>query len=58
MKKINFFFGFDVIRFFFFCGFIYLFYVEKAFGDDGNLKQPKQVSLNKVGHGKIKPSIF
>jgi len=26
--------------------------VEKAFGDDGKLKQPKQLSLNKVGHGE------
>ncbi|KAK2975788.1 hypothetical protein RJ640_026050 [Escallonia rubra] len=24
---------------------------EKAFDDDGNLKQPKQLSINKVGHG-------
>lgn len=24
---------------------------EKAFGDDGNLKQPKQLPINKVGHG-------
>jgi len=26
---------------------------EKAFGADGNLKQPKQLSINKVGHGKL-----
>ncbi|KAI4313776.1 hypothetical protein L6164_026730 [Bauhinia variegata] len=26
------------------------FFEEKAFGDDGNLKQPKQLSINKVGH--------
>ena len=24
---------------------------EKAFGDDGELKQPKELSINKVGHG-------
>ncbi|THG14172.1 hypothetical protein TEA_000748 [Camellia sinensis var. sinensis] len=24
---------------------------EKAFDEDGNLKQPKQLSINKVGHG-------
>lgn len=28
-----------------------LFLAEKAFDDDGNLKQPKQLSINKVGHG-------
>ena len=27
------------------------FLAEKAFGDDGNLRQPKQLSINKVGHG-------
>ncbi|KAE9450937.1 hypothetical protein C3L33_17168, partial [Rhododendron williamsianum] len=27
------------------------FFEEKAFDDDGNLKQPKQLSINKVGHG-------
>ena len=27
---------------------------EKAFDDDGKLKQPKQLSINKVGHGKCK----
>lgn len=39
--------------------FIYMIWVlyflsmtEKAFDDDGNLKQPKQLSINKVGHGK------
>nr|GMD60132.1 phytanoyl-CoA dioxygenase [Ipomoea batatas] len=26
------------------------FFEEKAFGDDGNLKQPKHLSINKVGH--------
>jgi len=26
---------------------------EKAFGDDGSLKQPKQLSINKVGHGTL-----
>lgn len=26
---------------------------EKAFGEDGNLKQPKQLSINKVGHGML-----
>lgn len=26
---------------------------EKAFGDDGNLRQPKELSINKVGHGKL-----
>lgn len=26
------------------------FFEEKAFGDDGNLKQSKQLSINKVGH--------
>lgn len=25
--------------------------LEKAFGDDGKLKQPKELSINKVGHG-------
>ncbi|CAK7352832.1 unnamed protein product [Dovyalis caffra] len=29
---------------------ISFFFEEKAFGDDGNLKQPKQLSINKVGH--------
>jgi hypothetical protein len=24
---------------------------EKAFGDDGCLRQPKELSINKVGHG-------
>jgi phytanoyl-CoA hydroxylase len=34
------------------------FFEEKAFGDDGNLKQPKQLSLNKVGHAlhEIEPA--
>jgi hypothetical protein len=25
---------------------------EKAYGDDGCLKQAKELSINKVGHGK------
>lgn len=29
---------------------ISFFFEEKAFDDDGNLKQPKQLSINKVGH--------
>ncbi|KAL5761050.1 hypothetical protein ACOSP7_019547 [Xanthoceras sorbifolium] len=29
---------------------ISFFFEEKAFGDDGNLKQPKELSINKVGH--------
>ncbi|KAG4908919.1 hypothetical protein AAZX31_20G016100 [Glycine max] len=29
---------------------ISFFFEEKAFGNDGKLKQPKQLSLNKVGH--------
>lgn len=29
---------------------ISFFFEEKAFDDDGNLKQPKKVSINKVGH--------
>lgn len=29
---------------------ISFFFEEKAFGDDGSLKQPKQLSINKVGH--------
>ncbi|XP_061366307.1 phytanoyl-CoA dioxygenase [Gastrolobium bilobum] len=34
------------------------FFEEKAFGDDGNLRQPKQLSLNKVGHAlhEIEPA--
>lgn len=28
-----------------------LIYIEKAFGDDGSLKQSKELSINKVGHG-------
>lgn len=37
---------------------ISFFFEEKAFGDDGNLKQPKQLSLNKVGHAlhEIEPA--
>lgn len=63
-ERVSFFFEGIEIFILFYCklgfllSFINLFYVEKAFGDDGNLKQPKQVSLNKVGHGKNKPSIF
>lgn len=30
---------------------IFCFLAEKAFDEDGNLKQPKQLSINKVGHG-------
>lgn len=30
---------------------ISFFFEEKAFDDNGNLKQPKQLSINKVGHG-------
>ena len=26
-------------------------FIEKAFDEEGNLKQPKQLSINKVGHG-------
>lgn len=26
---------------------------EKAFDENGNLKQPKQLSINKVGHGMV-----
>lgn len=26
---------------------------EKAFDEDGNLKQPKQLAINKVGHGNL-----
>lgn len=29
---------------------ISFFFEEKAFGEDGNLKQPKELSINKVGH--------
>ncbi|XP_065857468.1 phytanoyl-CoA dioxygenase [Euphorbia lathyris] len=29
---------------------ISFFFEEKAFGNDGNLQQPKQLSINKVGH--------
>ncbi|KAG5411513.1 hypothetical protein IGI04_007832 [Brassica rapa subsp. trilocularis] len=29
---------------------ISFFFEEKAFGDDGELKQPKELSINKVGH--------
>ncbi|RYR14217.1 hypothetical protein Ahy_B04g070811 isoform B [Arachis hypogaea] len=37
---------------------ISFFFEEKAFGDDGKLKQPKQLSLNKVGHAlhEIEPA--
>ncbi|KAJ0430812.1 putative phytanoyl-CoA dioxygenase [Helianthus annuus] len=30
---------------------ISFFFEEKAFDDDGKLKQPKELSINKVGHG-------
>lgn len=30
-----------------------LYLAEKAFGDDGNLRQPKELSINKVGHGML-----
>jgi hypothetical protein len=36
----------------FFCSFDTIFITEKAYGDDGCLKQPKELSINKVGHGK------
>ncbi|KAL2344735.1 hypothetical protein Fmac_006020 [Flemingia macrophylla] len=34
------------------------FFEEKAFGDDGTLKQPKELSINKVGHAlhEIEPA--
>ncbi|KAK7849376.1 phytanoyl-coa dioxygenase [Quercus suber] len=34
------------------------FFEEKAFGDDGNLRQPKELSINKVGHAlhEIEPA--
>jgi len=31
---------------------ISFFFEEKAYGDDGCLKQAKEFSINKVGHGK------
>lgn len=31
---------------------------EKAFDDNGNLKQPKQLSINKVGHGMLEHDNF
>ncbi|OAY79795.1 Phytanoyl-CoA dioxygenase 2 [Ananas comosus] len=31
---------------------------EKAFGEDGCLKQPKELSINKVGHGKVCSMLF
>lgn len=31
---------------------------EKAFGDDGELKQPKELSINKVGHGNFAKCFF
>ncbi|KAL4573045.1 hypothetical protein LXL04_019838 [Taraxacum kok-saghyz] len=40
-----------MIQFFVFYVLIFSNYLtEKAFDDDGNLKQPKQLSINKVGH--------
>lgn len=32
--------------------------VEKAYGEDGRLQQPKELSINKVGHGKITPKYY
>lgn len=32
--------------------------VEKAYGEDGRLRQPKELSINKVGHGKITLKVF
>lgn len=32
---------------------ISFFWEEKAFDENGNLKQPKQLSINKVGHGMV-----
>ncbi|KAL5663265.1 hypothetical protein ACJX0J_023373, partial [Zea mays] len=34
----------------YFCSFDTIFITEKAYGDDGCLKQPKELSINKVGH--------
>lgn len=31
---------------------------EKAFDEDGNLKQPKELSINKVGHGMAMLTIY
>jgi hypothetical protein len=31
---------------------LFLLLTEKAFGDDGCLKQAKELSINKVGHGQ------
>ncbi|PWZ22407.1 Phytanoyl-CoA dioxygenase 1 [Zea mays] len=36
-----------------FCSFDTIFITEKAYGDDGCLKQPKELSINKVGHVSI-----
>ncbi|KAL4568174.1 hypothetical protein LXL04_023780 [Taraxacum kok-saghyz] len=47
-----------MIQFFVFYVLIFSNYLtEKAFDDDGNLKQPKQLSINKVGHGSTSSSI-
>ena len=51
---------FNQYLFFLFChmikGLIFKFHTisltEKAYGDDGCLKQAKELSINKVGHGK------
>lgn len=32
---------------------VFRLFAEKAFGEDGNLKQSKQLSINKVGHGML-----
>lgn len=31
--------------------FLFIYFAEKAFREDGNLKQAKELSINKVGHG-------
>ncbi|OAY77983.1 Phytanoyl-CoA dioxygenase 1 [Ananas comosus] len=38
--------------------YLYVMYAEKAFGEDGCLKQPKELSINKVGHGKVCSMLF
>lgn len=30
---------------------LFIYFAEKAFREDGNLKQAKELSINKVGHG-------
>ncbi|GJN23577.1 hypothetical protein PR202_gb11239 [Eleusine coracana subsp. coracana] len=37
---------------------ISFFFEENAFGDDGSLKQAKELSINKVGHGYKRPAIM